>query len=116
MKKLTRLPLPPSFWIAALCAGLLLLAVGPTTGLAETVPVEVPGFSVDASMADNLKAWIGKNVTVHVEGGTQLSGTIKAVGPELVHLEKLDGKEYYDALILIEEIVALDARFREFKR
>ena len=116
MKKLTRLPLRPSFWIAALCAGLLLLTLGPVTGLAETVEVEVPGFKVDASMADNLKAWIGKDITVYIEGGAPLAGKVKAVGPELLHLEKLGGKEYYDALILIEEIVAIDARFREFKR
>jgi hypothetical protein len=45
-----------------------------------------------------------------------MAGVVKEVGDHLVHLEKLDGKEYFDALIRVESINAMDARFRDVQR
>jgi hypothetical protein len=41
---------------------------------------------------------------------------VKGVGDHLVHLEKLAGKEHFDALIRIDRIDAIDARFRQIQR
>jgi hypothetical protein len=38
------------------------------------------------------------------------------VGTQFLHLEKHDGNDFSDALIRIEQIVASDARFREYRR
>ena len=67
-------------------------------------------------MRQNLKSFVGKKINVTLGSGKTFTGIVKTVGKKLVHLEKLEGKEYYDALIKIDDIVALDARFRRHRR
>lgn len=81
----------------------------------SVVPVEGAKFDTSWSLADNLKSYAGKDVFVHLKSGHTLQGYVKAVGNNLVHLEKLAGKDFYDALIRIEEISAVEAKFREMK-
>jgi hypothetical protein len=83
---------------------------------AKVVPVEGVGYNVNASMKDNLKSLTGKSVYVTLDSGKTLTGTVKEVGEHLVHLEKLEGKEYFDALIVIQHINAIDTRFRNVER
>ena len=99
---------------ALLLTGCLLLS--PSRAKAELV--ELPGltYEVNASLADNLKALTGKKVHLTLVGGAALTGSVKAVGSELLHLEKLEGKEYFDALVRIPEIIAVDTRFRDMQR
>jgi hypothetical protein len=33
-----------------------------------------------------------------------------------MHLEKLEGKDYFDALLRIENIIAIDTKFRDIQR
>jgi small nuclear ribonucleoprotein (snRNP)-like protein len=82
----------------------------------NVVAIEGINYNVDSSLADNLKSLSGKRVYVTLDSGKTFSGTIKGVGNHLVHLEKLDGKEFFDALIRIESISAIDTRFRDIKR
>ena len=82
----------------------------------KVVAIEGMGYNVDSSMADNLKSLTGKKVYVTLDSGKTLTGIVKEVGNHLVHLEKLDGKDYFDALIRIENISAIDARFRNIQR
>jgi len=67
-------------------------------------------------MAENLKSFIGKTMYFTLDSGKVFIGSVKEVGNHLVHLEKLSGKEYYDALISIESIDAVDSRFRQIKQ
>jgi hypothetical protein len=69
-------------------------------------------YNVNASMADNLKSLTDKRVLVTLSSGKSLAGTVKAVGDHLLHLEKLEGKEFFDALILIQDIEAIETRIR----
>jgi len=80
------------------------------------VEVEGVGYNVNASMADNLKALIGKKVSITLDSGKTLTGTVKAVGGQLLHLEKLEGKEFFDALVRLEDISAVYTRFRGERR
>jgi small nuclear ribonucleoprotein (snRNP)-like protein len=73
-------------------------------------------YNVNSSLADNLKSLIGKNVSVTIVSGKTLTGLVKEVGIHLIHLEKLKGKEYFDALIRIENISAIEAMFRNYQR
>jgi hypothetical protein len=82
----------------------------------QAVAVEGATYNVDASMGDNLKAFTGKKVNVTLDSGVIIVGLVKGVGDHLVHLEKLAGKEYFDALIRIDRIDAIDARFRQIQR
>ncbi len=83
---------------------------------AKVVLIEGIGYNVNSSMADNLKSLIGKKVYVAVDSGATFVGFVKSVGNHLMHLEKLDRKDYFDALIRIERISAIDTRFREVQR
>lgn len=81
-------------------------------------PENIPGvgYNVSSSLADNLKALVGKKVYVTLDSGQVFAGQVKAVSDQLVHVEKLEGKEYFDALIQIQHISAIDTRFRQLKR
>ena len=85
-------------------------------GKTDVVTIEGMSYGVNSSLADNLKALTGKKVYVTLNSGKTFAGFVKQVGDHLLHLEKLDGKEYFDALIRLESISAIDTRFREYQR
>ena len=72
-------------------------------------------YHVNGSIADNLKSLSGKQVYVTLDSGKTFAGLVKEVGNHLLHLEKLQDKDYFDALIKIENISAIDTRFRGFQ-
>jgi hypothetical protein len=72
-------------------------------------------YHVNASLSDNLKSLLGKQVYVTLDSGKTFAGFVKEVGDYLLHLEKLQDKDYFDALIIIESISAIDTRFRGFQ-
>ncbi len=90
----------------------------PTEAEAKSKVVAIKGISynVNSSLADNLKSLIGKKVYVSLDSGKIFTGFVKEVGNHLMHLEKLVGKDYFDALIRIENISAIDTRFRDVQR
>lgn len=95
---------------------ILLISFAPARAATNLVAVEGVSYNVEASLADNLTALLGKKVYVTLESGKTFTGFVKAVGNHLLHLEKLAGKDYFDALIRIDSIGAIDTRFREVKR
>src|SRR5512136_1312727 len=72
-------------------------------------------FNTAESLADNLKTYVGKDVIVHLRSGKTIQGYVKSVGNGLLHLEKLAGRDFYDALIRTEDISAVEAKFRDMK-
>ena len=72
-------------------------------------------FDNAASLADNIKTFAGRDVFVHLRSGKAIQGYVKSVGNGLLHLEKLAGRDFYDALIRIEDISAIEAKFRDMK-
>lgn len=72
-------------------------------------------FDVASTIKDNLKIYTGKDVVIHLRSGKNLQGYVKTVGDHFVHIEKISGKDFYDALIRIEDITAIEAKFREMK-
>jgi hypothetical protein len=97
-------------WAVALTCLLSLLASGELFAQGSA-PAEA-GYNVAASLKDNLSAFTGKDVYVSLRSGKVYQGYVKAVGENFVHLEKIAGKEYFDALIRIRDISAIEARFR----
>lgn len=92
-----------------------LLFLGLQAEAKSIVPIEGRQFDVSASMRDNLKGFAGKDVFIHLRSGKTLQGYVKAVGNDFVHLEKLAGRDFYDAFIRIEDISAMEAKFRDLK-
>lgn len=103
-----------SLYSSALAFACIIGAVGSTALYASPSQAtsETPVFATNTTLAANLKNLAGKRATLYLKNGTSLAGTIKSVGDHLVHLEKLDGKDFFDALITLEEIAAVDIRAR----
>ncbi|MHA1941310.1 MAG: hypothetical protein ACW97P_06260 [Candidatus Hodarchaeales archaeon] len=64
-------------------------------------------FSDDASLQTSLLQFQGKSVEVRLKSGDQLSGRLSNVGSHVILLKELQGKEFYDALVRIDEIGAV---------
>jgi small nuclear ribonucleoprotein (snRNP)-like protein len=94
---------------------LLFLGLQAEAEAKSIVPIEGSKFDVSVSMKDNLKLFTGRDVFIHLRSGKTLQGYVKAVGNEFVHLEKLAGRDFYDAFIRIEDISAMEAKFRDMK-
>ena len=97
------------------CASLLMFSSA-VEAKSKVVAVEGVSYNVNASITENLKSLISKKVCVTLNSGKIFYGFVKDVGNHLIHLEKLDGKDYFDALILIEDISAIDTKFRNIQR
>ena len=101
--------------IVAALVSLLFLGLYVEAEAKSIVPIEGPKFDVSLSMKDNLKLFIGKDVFVYLRSGKTFQGYVKAVGNDFIHLEKLAGRDFYDAFIRIEDISAMEAKFRDMK-
>lgn len=77
---------------------------------AQSAPVRV---SEADTVRDVLERTVGKRATVQLDSGHELTGTVQAVGEHVVHLAELSGKEFYDAVIDLDEVAAVIVRARE---
>ena len=75
-------------------------------GLLATVPVWAEDAQPETIHAA-LAARVGQKVTVKLSSGDELTGTVRRVGDDLVHLGDLTGKEYFDALISVRAVTAV---------
>ncbi len=87
----------------------------PVKAVSQVVAQEGVKFEVLQSMRDNLKMFIGKNIYVNLKSGKTYQGVLKAVGDHFIHLEKISERNFFDALIRIDDINAIEAQFRGYK-
>lgn len=90
-----------------LAAVVLTLALSPA--LAEDAPYVL---KPDRTLATVLSDFAGKSVTLYLHGGKEVSGKLSVVGSHAVQLSELRGKEFFDAVIELDEIAALEFRSR----
>ncbi len=65
------------------------------------------------SMAGVLKRLEGRMVKIRLtSGGDELSGKLQKVGKDLVHLSDLAGREFYDAIVRIDQVSAVSVQVR----
>ncbi len=83
--------------------------------VAQVVAQEGVKFEVSQSMRDNLKTFIGKNLYISLKSGKTYQGILKSVGDHLIHLEKVSERNFFDALIRIDDISAIEVQFRGYK-
>ncbi len=60
-----------------------------------------------------LNAQKGNRVTVRLKSGEELTGKVVTVGDHVLQLGELSGKEFFDAAIPVDSIVAVIIRVRE---
>ncbi|MBF0319660.1 MAG: hypothetical protein HQL01_07655 [Nitrospirae bacterium] len=89
--------------VAAVLAALLFMGV-PGSVYAAEGKYEV---RQSASMKDILTERMGKRVMVKTDSGEAIEGTVAMVGDQVVHLSKLSGKDFYDAVIRIDKITSV---------
>ena len=83
---------------------------------AQVVASEGVKFEVFASLKDNLQMSVGKNIYIDLRSGKTFQGILKTVGDHFIHLEKIAGKDFFDALNRIEDISAIEIQFRGYKK
>ena len=64
-------------------------------------------FGKDNSLQTNLLQFKGKTIEIQFKSGGQLAGKLSEVGTQSILLKELRGKEYYDALIVIDDIASV---------
>ena len=68
---------------------------------------EGTAFNAFIGMKENLLLNVGKRISVRLTAGEAIEGTIVKVGDQSVHLSKLSGRDYYDAIVRIDRIEAI---------
>lgn len=71
-----------------------------------------PELRASIPLEANLTALKGKTITVFISSGQSETGVVKEVQDNLLHLEKLSQKEFYDALIRVDQIMGIEVRVR----
>ena len=88
----------------------LLLAVATVAGSARA---QEAGLPVDADAVKlNLEGQKGKRVRLRLVSGGDLDGIVKNVGAAAVHVERLAGMEFFDAVVRLDQIAAVIVRVR----
>jgi hypothetical protein len=91
-----------------LCAALLVagsLALYVPTAFADEQKYELK--SAAATVRDVLAENTGKRVIVRMDTGENLEGTVSKVGDSLVHISKISGRDFYDAVVRVDKISAV---------
>lgn len=101
--------------IALLVASMQAISVNAGAEGKKATQVEGAKFDVSFPLKENLNTFQGKDVHVLLRSGQTIQGYVKSVGDHFLHLEKLAGRDFYDALVRIDDISAVEARFREMK-
>jgi hypothetical protein len=68
---------------------------------------EAPVIKPGDTLPKLIQAQTGKKITVRLQSGEELTGTVKTATNEMLQLSELAGKEYFDALIDINRINAV---------
>ena len=83
--------------LGAACIGMLLFG-----GMAFAAGAP----SIEAVLNDHQ----GKSVTLTLEGGKEISGKVGGISPVTVRIIELTGKEFYEAVVRLEDISAITVR------
>ena len=70
-------------------------------------------FEEQDTMAAVLKRLEGKPVRLRLAGsGEEVVGRLQKVGKELVHLSDLSGREFFDAVVRVDQVSAVSVQVR----
>jgi hypothetical protein len=80
---------------------------------ATVVFAETPVVKAGDTLQKVLEGYKGKRVTIRLQGGEELTGRVKFISKELLHLEALNSREFFDAVVDVSRIEALIVRVKE---
>ncbi len=88
---------------------ILSLALFAATAVADDAKTAMNDLT---TVKDVLAQHVGKRVAVRTDDGETLDGSVAKVTEQLVYLEKLAGKEFFDAVIRVDRINSVTFRMR----
>lgn len=93
-----------------LLASLLIVVTlgSPVRSPAQDVPLEVNADAVKVT----LERQMGKRVRLRLLSGQDVEGTVVAVGTAGVHVGRLVGMDFFDAMVRLDQIAAVIVRVR----
>lgn len=68
------------------------------------------GFVPADTAATVLKRQVGQRVELRMKSGEKLGGKVEAVGDKAVHLSAITGQEFFDAVVILEDVSAVLVR------
>ena len=86
-----------------------------TVGILSAALLAMPLAASAADIKATLESQKGKRVSLRLPAGEELVGRIASVEGGTVHLTELAGREYFDAVVEIDEISAVIFRAKEAK-
>jgi hypothetical protein len=87
-------------------------AVVVACALATAAHADPLAIGADDTIGKLLATQTGKVVTLKIGCNDELTGKVKAVSGQVVHLSELSGKEFYDAAVATSSITAVLVRAR----
>lgn len=96
--------------ISALLFATCCMVLFSTGAAAEEPKYELKSAAV--TIKDVLSENTGKRVIIRMETGENIEGTVTKVGELVVHITKLSGKDFYDAVVRIDRISAVIFKVR----
>ena len=89
------------------------LAVGASAQQPPTGEERKMVFEEQDSMASVLRRLEGKTVRLRVVGsGEEVVGKLQKVGKELAHLSDLSGREFFDAVVRVDQVASVSVQVR----
>ena len=92
-------------------AGIIIMA-GFSLPHSIAIAEEKPEFNPYVGIKENFLLNVGKRISVRTESGDTIDGIITRVGDHNVHIAKLVGKDFYDAIVRIDKIESFTFRAR----
>ena len=79
--------------------------------LATTVLAEGKvGFTPADTIASVLTRQVGQRIELRMKSGEKFVGKLEAVGEKTIHLSALAGQEFFDAVVVLEDISSVILR------
>jgi hypothetical protein len=87
--------------------------LGRNVSISRAEDAPKPGLTTAGSLRDALaKLGEGRDVEIVLSNGKSYRGKLATVGNDTVLLTQITGKEFYDVLIVLDEIAAVELRVR----
>ena len=82
--------------------------IGPVPVKAQDAPLEVNADAIKV----NLERQVGKRVRLRLISGQDVEGTVVAVGTAGVHVARLAGMDFFDAVVRLDQVAAVIVKMR----
>ncbi|MGB8166889.1 MAG: hypothetical protein WCF18_05320 [Chthoniobacteraceae bacterium] len=67
-------------------------------------------FQVSDTVKTVLERQAGQKVELRLSSGEKIAGKVEKVGEKTVHLSSITGQEFFDAVVVLEEVTAVLVR------